>query len=584
MLNKTEVSKPETLKSQGIETLPALFEFGSKKWGEKVALKKHHSWGYQSITYGELTRLLSFVGMGLIREELSNGDRVALIADNSPEWAVLYGAVVSSGGIIVPLDTSLNENEIRHLLMHSGAKFLVTTPKIYEDSLEGMQKEDIKIILIEEKEKESGETSLNLGKIMARGKEAINNGESDFFQRKAEVKGGDTAAICYTSGVTGTPKGSVLLHRNIIANLESIRLRIPITFKDNFLCILPMYHTFATTCTMLTPFANGSTVVFGRSLKPNLILEDIKKEQISILVGVPLLFEHLMEFIKVRAGGRKEAKGIFARFIGQVKSAFSRVIGGGGEKSRPSPLKGLETLKFCISGAAALRPDVEKTLVEAGVPLLQGYGLTECSPVVSVNPPGKSKFGTVGTALTNVEVMTEDSNEEGVGEIVVAGPNVMKEYFRNPEATGRILRNEKLYTGDLGKIDEEGYITVLGRVKSVIVTAGGKNVYPEEIELIIDRSPYVLESAVVEVKDRRGNIRPGAIIVPDYDEFDLAANIEKPLTEEKIKEVLSARIEEICSELPEYKKIYDFQLRGEELPRTATNKLKRHMITWIEEE
>lgn len=583
MNNVEVVSKPESLLEQGVETLPALFELGAKKWGEKIALKKHHSWGYQSITYTEFNRLVSYFGTGIIAQGLEKGDRVILIAENSPEWAVVYCAVVSCGGIIVPVDTSMKENEISHLLMHSGAKFLVTTPKIFQDRIEGMRLTGADVILIEEKGSEKAGDILNVGKIMAKGKEGLNDGGASFFEKKTAMKASDTAAICYTSGATGAPKGAVLTHGNIVSNIESLKLRVPVSSTDNFLCILPLYHMFSITCTLLTPLASGSTVVFGRSLKPTAILNDIREEKISIILGVPLLYEHLMEFMKGRIRSDVESKGTVARFFTKAKMLMLRIFGGRKALGRKVLSEGLENLKFCISGAAALRPDVESALISAGIPLLQGYGLTECSPVVSVNPPGRSRPGTVGTPLADVDVEISGPDDEGVGEITVSGPNVMKEYYKNPEATSGVLKDGKLFTGDIGKKDEAGYLTIMGRIKSVIVTAGGKNVYPEELELRLNRNPYILECAVVEVKDRRGNIRPGAIIVPDYDALAAVEEPEKPITDVEIRKIIAGQVEEICEELPDFKRIFDFQLRGEELARTPTNKLKRHMIAWIEE-
>ncbi|MDZ7859272.1 MAG: AMP-binding protein [Candidatus Krumholzibacteriota bacterium] len=576
-----EEQKIQSLKDQGIKTLSDLFEDSAKRWVGRNALRKRHEWGYQEISYKEFNRLISFLGTGFILEGLEKNDKVILIGENSPEWALVYASVTSSNSIIVPLDPMLKENEIRHLLMHSEAKFLVTSLKIYKAHIENMHIEGVKVILIGEDD--SGELPISLGKIMANGKKSINDGESSFFQRKSEISADDTAAICYTSGTTGKPKGAVLLHRNIISDLDSIRKRALLLSDDNFLCILPLYHTFATTCVFLTAFTSGSTVVFSRSLKPNIILQDVKEEDISVIVAVPLLLEHLMEFLQPEERKDTSESGFFSRFLGKIKSGFSRLLGKTETPRGAADMSGLKDLKLCISGAAPLRPDIEKDLISAGIPLVQGYGLTEASPVVSFNPPENPVFGTVGTALDGIDVEINNPNEEGVGEIVVTGENVMKEYYKNPDATNNVLKNGRLFTGDLGRMDPDGYITIMGRQKSVIITPGGKNIYPDELELLLNRDKFILESAIVKNEDKRGNVRIAAIIVPDYDTFGSSGDVEKPLTEEGIKSVISNQINKISDNLPDYKRISDFQIRDEELPRTTTNKLKRHMISWVRE-
>ncbi|MFO7914066.1 MAG: AMP-binding protein [Candidatus Krumholzibacteriales bacterium] len=577
------ISKPESMKKQGIDTIPDLFEFGAKNWSRNTAFRKKHPWGYQSINYEEFNRLVSFLGAGLMEEGLDSGDKVILIANNSPEWPVVYGAVTSAHAVIVPLDPSLNENEIRHLLMHSESRFLVTDPDIYENRIRQMHIKDTRVILIEEGSKGSREGgTLQLGEVMARGKNSINGGDSAYFKRRNSISGEDTAVICYTSGATGSPKGVVLLHRNILANVESIRNTIPIMENDNFLCMLPLYHTFSTTCAFLTPLACGASVVFCRSIKPNIIMEDIRNEEISVLIAVPLIFEHMLEQI-MKSAGREQTgnRGLLSRLFGGIKSAVNRILGR--KKVRGEAHRVFSNIRICISGAAPLRPDIEIALINSGLNLLQGYGLTEASPVVSVNPPDRVKPGTVGPPLAGVEVSIDSPDEEGNGEIVVDGPNVMKGYFNNPEETSRVLRNGRLYTGDLGSIDEEGYLTVKGRKKSVILTAGGKNIYPPELETRLEKSEYILECAVIPIEDRRGNTRIGAIIVPDYNALDSSGAIEKPLTEERIRDIIKGLVEEVNSELTDYKRISDFQITDGKLPRTTTNKLKRHLISWIRE-
>ncbi len=575
---QNDVISPGVFDELGLETLPDLYDYAISMFGPSVLLKKHHPWGYQSITYQEFGKLISFIGAGLFEAGLDKGDKVILIAENSPEWALVYAAVTSCGGVIVPLEPRMKENEIRHLMIHSEAKFIIASRKVFIESVEQMNLGEIETIVMGDEDVPPG--TLTLGIVMATGKDKITNGDASFFKRKSETRPEDTAAICYTSGTTGQPKGAVLLQCNLMSDLESLHSGVFIAQDDVFLSILPLHHTFASMVNFLVPVFRGSTIAFARSIKPRIILEDIQREGVTLVVGVPLLFEHIALLFAGAAGAAGAKKGLAAR----VKGWFGKLFGGGkGAPAAAGAAAGLKSIRFCISGAAGLRADVEGMLTGAGVKVLQGYGLTEASPVVSVNPFEAPRPGTVGPTLPGISVEIDSPNDEGVGEIVVRGGNVMKEYFKNPEATADVLRAGSLYTGDLGRLDKDGYLTIVGRKKSIIVTASGKNVYPDEIESLLGSSRMILECIVMPVDDRKGNSRPGAVIVPDYDAIVSAYGGEGPVSEETIREVISGEIKQICADLPDYKHIHEFQVRATELPKTPTRKLKRHLVKWTEE-
>jgi long-chain acyl-CoA synthetase len=578
---QNDVISPGVFDELGLETLPDLYDYSISMFGPSVLLKKHHPWGYQSITYQEFGKLISFLGAGLVEAGLDKGDRVILIAENSPEWIVAYAAVTSCGGIVVPLEPRMRENEIRHLMIHSEAKFVIASRKVFSESIEQMNLGDVKAVVMGEEETPPG--TLTVGLVMATGKDKISSGDPAYFKRKSDTRPEDIAAICYTSGTTGQPKGAVLMHSNLMSNLESLHSRVFIAPDEVFLSILPLHHTFASMTNFLVPAFRGSTVAFARSIKPRIILEDIVREGVTLVVGVPLLFEHVATLLAgsakkaAKAGLMAKIKGFFGKLFGRGKAAQ------GASGASSGMAAGLQNLRFCISGAAALRRDVEAGLTAAGLKILQGYGLTEASPVVAVNPLEKPKPGSVGPALPNVFVDIDAPNEEGVGEIVVRGGNVMKEYFKNPEATAEVIRDGALYTGDLGFLDGDGYLTIVGRRKSVIVTAGGKNVYPDEIESCLGTSGLILECIVMPVEDRKGNTRPGAIIVPDYDAISSMGGAGAQVSDDRIREMISEEIKRICADLPDYKHIHEFRIRDTELPKTTTRKLKRHLVKWTEE-
>ncbi len=582
MPGRLESVKPGTFADSGIRTLSNIYDFAIENYSTAIAMKKRHSWGYQSISYQEFGKLISFLGSGLMSKGLKKGDRIALMAGNSPEWVVMYAAITACGAVVVPLDTNLRENELKHVLLHSMARFLVVSPKIYHDLVKGAKVKDVDIIVLGEQD--STIETMTVTEIMAAGKEIINNGDTAFFSAKAEVRPEDIAAICYTSGTTGNSKAAVLLQSNLVANIESLMSRLPITSDDIFLCMLPLHHTFSSMCVFLVPVMCGSTIVFARSKRPDLILKDVMQEGITILVAVPLLFEHLAPMLIPVKSGKKRGVSFFKKiFLGMVYG-LGKLVGKKMEKTETAKKlvsAGLKKIRFCASGGAALRSDVENAFFDAGIPVLQGYGLTETSPVCAINPFEKPVRGSIGPPLPGIDMKIDTPDADGIGEILVKGANVMKEYYKNPEATQAVLRGGYFYTGDLGRVDDEGYFTIVGRIKSLIVTAGGKNIYPDELEAMLNRNPYILENIVIAVEDRKGNTRPGAIVVPNYDAIGSVPELSEKLTDETIREFIGTEVKKIFADLPDYKRILDFQVRNEELPKTSTRKVKRHMVKWI---
>ncbi len=581
---ESDILKPGRTTSLGLQTLGSIFDYAVENFGQSVSMKSHYPWGYQSISYQELGRLINFLGAGFVASGLEKGDRVALIAKNSPEWTIVYAAVTSCGGVIVPLDIQLMENEIRHLLLHSEAKHIITTPGIYSEKLEDMRLEGVVRIVIGDETSIQG--VVTLGELMALGKRKINDGDGDYFRRKSEVRPDDLAAVCYTSGTTAQSKGVKLLHRNITSNITAIHRALPLRNDDVYLGLLPLYHTFATMGNFLIPLSTGGMIIFGRSFKPRDIREDIMRERVTIITGVPLLFSHMAAALRREIDEAPKRKQFLFRVLSGISSGLGRLfrknVGRAVFKNRLSE-SGLGSIRFCISGGAHLRPDVEESFNSIGLPMLQGYGITETSPVISVNPLGKAKRGTVGPPLPGIDVKIKDMNDEGIGEILVRGPSVMQGYYKNDEATAAVIKDGWFHSGDLGMIDRDGYITIAGRKKSVIVTSGGKNVYPVELETLISSSPYVLECVVLPIKDHKGNDAVGAIIVPDYDALGATEKLKGDKSEETIHSVIREEIRNVCSQIPEYKHISDFLIRDQELPKTTTHKIRRHLVQWIEE-
>lgn len=558
-------------------TVPALVERAIRERPDATALKCREAAGDRAVTYGELGRLVEALGATLVARGLPAGGRVALLAENGPEWAIAYLAALSCGAAIVPLDTQLGENEIRRCLMHCGASFLVVSRATAASFPGGPVHPGVETLVIAGAD---GDAPRSLAAATAGGERLLASGDRRFHERRAAVRPGDAAAICYTSGTTGQPKGIVLTHRNIAANVESCVRRIPVRSADVFLSILPLHHTFAATANLLVPLSIAAEVFFGRSLKSRDIREDVERERVTIMIGVPLLFDRMAAAFDKRVAELPAARRLLFRTAGAAIDALGRLLRAEFAPRVFRPLRaaaGIGTLRFCISGGAALKDETERTFFSIGLPVLQGYGLTEAAPVVSVTPLGRRRRGTVGPPLPGVEIRIHEPDKEGVGEILVRGPNVMAGYLDDPAATAGVLRDGWLHTGDLGTIGADGCIAVAGRKKSVIVTAGGKNVYPDEIEMRLGRSPFVRECVVLAVRDRRDNERVGAIVVPDYE--SIAASRGR-MTDEEVRALVAAEVRAACAELPEYKRVREIRVRSEEFPKTSTRKVRRHLVTW----
>lgn len=564
-------------------TLPSLFDETIERHAGHTAMRWREAGGARSLTYRDFGALLGSLGAGLIARGLERGERVALVADNSPAWCLVYAAVTSVGGVIVPLDLQLGVNEIRRLLLHCDARILVASRGIYEEKIADMRLAGTRIVVIGEGDAPPGAESLD--GVLEEGRDLVGRGDESLAARRAAVEPGDFAAICYTSGTTGQPKGVVLLQRNLVANAEACRARVRFIETDVFLSLLPLFHTYATTCNFLAPVASGAAIFFGTSLKSRDIRENIETEGVTVICAVPLLFERMAQTLRKKMSERAARERLLFRAAAPVFAVLGRALRANVARAvyrKKLAADGLGSVRFCVSGAAALRPDVERTLSSVGIPVLQGYGMTEASPVISVNPLERAREGTIGPPLPGVEARIERPNEEGIGEIVVRGPNVMWGYYKNPEATAETLRDGWLHTGDLGRLDRHGYLIFVGREKSVIVTAGGKNVYPDELEAMLAASPYILDSVVLPARDRKGNEQVAAIVVPDYEAIAASGALSESATDEGVRSLVASEIRRVCAGLPEYKRIRDFRIRAEELPVTSTRKVKRHLVPWLE--
>ncbi len=522
---------------------------------------------FRTITHKEFREDINALGTALINLGLKD-KRVAVISDNRYEWGVAYLATVTGVGIVVPLDKSLPENEIESLIIRSEVEAIIYSNK-YDSVMNRMKEEkntNIKYFISMDLEK--GENEIYAQKeLIQKGKKLIEEGNTEFLDAKIDSEG--MGIMLFTSGTTAMSKAVMLSHKNICANLMDIAATIKVDENDRFLSFLPLHHTFECTVGFLYPISKGGSIAFCEGIRH--IADNIKEYQITAMISVPILFETMYK--KVMKGIEKKGKletvkkGIkISQFLLKFgidirKIIFREIHDNLGGKAR-----------LFVAGGAALDPEAEKGFNELGFTMYQGYGLTESSPVIATEDDKYRRLGSIGKALPNIEVKIDNPNEEGIGELLAKGPSIMLGYYNNEEATKETLEDGWMHTGDLAKIDKDGYIFISGRKKFVIVLKNGKNIYPEELETLINKIEGVKESFVYGKPEDDGDYKICSKIV--YDK-DLIQDIYGTNDEEELKQLIWQEVKKVNKTMPTYKYIREISVTDEELIKTTTQKIKR---------
>jgi long-chain acyl-CoA synthetase len=552
-------------------TIPQMLKRSAGLFSNSMALSAWKDGKFYSCTYAELESKVNLFARGLNSLGINKGDKVGLLSENRPEWGTAYLGILSSGGIVVPLDPLLKCSELEILIKDSGMKGLVTSGKFITDIFKTTK--DIpgfEFPICMDEKKERGIFSFS---------EVSGKGE-DNKSELPEVLPDDVAVIIYTSGTTGKSKGVMLTHKNILSDVWGTKEALELFPGDNFLSVLPLHHTLECTAGFLIPLSGGSRVTYARSLKSKEILEDIKNAGATLLIGVPLLYEKL--FTGLRKNIQKKSfltRASFKLSFNFVK-VFKKITGINSGKIVFKGLRekaGLSSLRILVCGAAPLPAVIPECFDLLGIKFLQGYGLTESSPVLTLSPYSKPKYSSVGKSIPGAELKILEPDKNGVGEILAKGDMVMKGYYNNPQETDKILKNGWLHTGDLGWKDREGYYYIAGRKKNVIVSSAGKNIYPEEIENQLLQSPCILETLVLGRKVSKGVEEVEAIIVPNY-EYIQQISGDQTWDEEKIRILIKAEIAKCCEGIADYKRVKHFQIRKEEFEKTSTRKIKRFLF------
>lgn len=553
-----------------IDNLKDMLEQSAKLFDDKPAFifKTDKPDKYDAIDYDDYKEQVDELGTALIDMGLKD-KRIAVIGENRYEWALAYMAVVAGTGVVVPLDKSLPEGEIESLIMRSDVEAIFYT-KTYKNIMKRIREENkynLKYFICMDKEDlQDGE--LYIYDLKEKGEELIEKGNREFLDAKIDNE--KMSIMLFTSGTTSMSKAVMLSQKNICTNLMDIASVIRLDENDTMLSFLPLHHTFECTVGFLYPIYSGAKIAYCEGIRH--IADNIKDYHVTAMISVPVLFEtmykKLMKTIEKQGKMEKVKTGIkISNFLLKFGIDIRRKL----FKEIHEKLGG--KVRLFVNGAAALDKETEIGFNALGFKIVQGYGLTETSPVVAAGNDKYTKIGSIGKVLPSVEVKIVDKDENGVGEIAVKGDSVMLGYYNNDEANKAVFQDGWFLTGDLGYMDEEDFLHIVSRKKNVIVLKNGKNIYPEELENLVNKIPGVKESFVYGKPDRDDDLKICVKVVYDKDVLKEEQNLEN---EDDIKNFIWSKIKEINKTMPAYKYIRELTITQEELIKTTTQKVKRH--------
>ena len=540
-------------------------------YADKTAylVKKNGKEEYQEIKYSKVKKDVDALGTALIDLGLKD-KRIAVVGENRYEWAISYLAVITGVGVVVPLDRQLPEKELENCIKRSNVNALMYSSKV-EDTINKLftSLDNIEKYVCFDDINDNGKF-MSLSNLIKYGQKLLDNGNRSFIDAKIDEE--VMAELLFTSGTTSEAKAVMLSHKNICFNIHEQCKMLKIVPEDVFLSVLPIHHTYECTCGFLTPLYRGATVAYCEGLRH--IQKNMQQSKVSVFLAVPLIFETL--YRKIWEGIEKQGKTKLVKKMIKITNALDKV----GIHIKRKVFKEIHAqlggnVKVLIAGAAAINPEVSKGFRDFGILTVQGYGLSECAPIVALNRDVDYKDDAVGLPLVNTEVKIADKNEEGVGEIVVKGDHVMLGYYENDEENAKVFKDGWFYTGDLGYIDQDGFIHITGRKKNVIITKNGKNIYPEEIEALLIKNDYIKECMVYGKKDK-DDVKLAAELVLDND-YIAEKFKNEPKTDEEIKKIVWEDVKKMNSELVTYKHIKEINIRKTEFKKTTTMKIKRYL-------
>lgn len=569
-------------------TVKELVKYGTETFRDRVFIldkDKPRDKYYKEYTYGNFARDVDALGTALITDYIEEGEPIVIIGENQYDWYVSYITALCGAGIAVPLDKELPENEIELTINRSKATCVIYSPKLKSKMEKLMEKDKLPMVKCfvemkseepaETKEKESGAkvTTVGFDHLLMEGRVKIVNGDTRY--REIETDPDEFRALFFTSGTTASAKGVMASSRQLANNINAVSAYVQISENDRFFSVLPLHHTYESSIGFLLAFGYGSSIAVCQGLR--YISDNLKEAKPSIIIAVPLLIEHIYATIMRSIKKSKKEKAV--TYMMQTTNALKGIGIDIKKKVFKEIYEGIGgRLKYIVSAAAPIDPKVGQWFTDLGVIFLQGYGLTETCPISAVTPEYDTRVGSAGKTIVNGIIRVDNPDEKGEGELVISTDTLMIGYYEDEEATNEVIETDEkgrrwFHSGDIGRVDEDGFVYVTGRIKNVIVTQNGKNIYPEELELLMNDIPEISECMVYgkEVPGEKELIVT-ARVIPNYDyikeSFGDVSNAE-------IHRLIMHKIREINKKTTNYKAIKGLELKDGPFIKTTTQKIKR---------
>ena len=533
---------------------------------------------FTEITYKEFANDVIALGTALTKKYNLKNERVVIIGENTYNWYVSYMAMLCGVGIAVPVDKELPINEIENVIKRSKATAVIYSTK-KADVIKKVEDKlpQVKYFIQMNSEDKLVGREVGFNTIVEQGKEMVASGDSSFT--KIEIDPEEFKVLIFTSGTTSNSKGVMLCNRNLAQNINAVNPYVKIHEADRFFSVLPLHHTYESTIGFLLPVARGSSIAVCQGLK--YIVPNLKETKTTALLAVPLLIENLYK--KINQTIDKSGKTAMVNSMMQITNALKNV----GVDIKKTVFKEIYEnlggkLRFVVSAAAPIDPKVGKWMQDLGIIFLQGYGLTETAPIAALTPQYDTRVGSAGKAVTCAELKIDNPNEKGEGEVLIKSETLMLGYYEDKKATDEVIEvdeegNRWFHSGDVGYLDKDGFLYITGRIKNVIVTQNGKNIYPEEIELMLGNIPEIKECMVYgkEVEGEKELIIT-AKVIPNLEEIQKEHKGEE-LTDEQIHDIIWEKIKEVNHKLTSYKAIKKLEIKKDEFAKTTTMKIKRYV-------
>lgn len=561
----------EYLTNRPVIDLKQMLESSVSLYGDRTAYyTKFEKGPYQEIKYSQLLEDVNGLGTQFIAMGLKD-KRIAVIGETTYMWSIAYLAAVNGTGVVVPLDKELPYDDLKNLIKESEASAVLFDRKREDIFVRMLEEGDTGLEYIISQDRKTGDGAIiSQWELVDAGKKLVENGDRSFLD--AQIDNEEMSIIIFTSGTTGMAKGIMLSHKNICADLMVSPVFVDLDETDIFFSVLPIHHTFECTCDFLMPLYKGAAIAHCEGLK--YITKNLQEVKPTYFLAVPAIFDALYKAIW--KGIRKKGKEKTVRTAMKV-SDFLRRFGIDITDRLFAEIKSVlgGRMRMMISGGAAINPDILEDLQSFGIHAIQGYGLSEAAPMGALNPQSRPKSHSCGMAFPGFDAKIADPGSDGVGEICLKGDNIMLGYYRNPEATAEVIRDGWFYTGDLGYIDDDGYIVITGRKKNVIIAKNGKNVFPEELEYQLSLYDEIAEAMAFETDSEDETDKIIAVgIYPDWNYMKETYG-DRADDDEEVRKIIWEIVDKVNAENPAYKMIRKVNLRHSEFSKNTSKKIVR---------